>query len=417
MTTTNGHGSKRVILYARVSTDEQARSGYSLAQQLGALREYAAREGYEVLEEVTDEGCSGASLARPGLDHVRDVAASGSIDLVLAQDRDRFARKVVLNGLLDEELSKHGCKTKALTDYGDDSPEGALMRGIQTQFAEYERAKIAERTRRGKERKAREGKVLRGSKPPFGFRYNAAGDGLVVHEPEMVVTPRIFRMAAEGMGPQAIQTRLFEEGTPSPTGDSWWPRRTLEQILRSDPNRPHTFEEIAELVSAEVLARLDDHTEYGVWWFGRKSTTEHSISEPDGNGGRRYRKATTTRIRPKEERTAVPVPAYLPRGLVEQVRATLATNRPPERKRLARQWELRGLLRCSCGWKMATHTSTSKGNGADYHYYVCKQRKERRRTCDCTQRAVRATEAERAVWDSSPTSCETPRRSGAAWRS
>jgi DNA invertase Pin-like site-specific DNA recombinase len=70
---TNGHGAKRAILYARVSTDEQAKSGYSLAQQLEALREYAAREGYEVLEEVTDPGQSGASLARPGLDHVRDL--------------------------------------------------------------------------------------------------------------------------------------------------------------------------------------------------------------------------------------------------------------------------------------------------------------------------------------------------------
>jgi site-specific DNA recombinase len=399
MPTTNGHGpANRAILYARVSTDEQARSGFSLAQQLEALREYAAREGYEVLEEVTDEGQSGASLARPGLDYVRDLAAGGGIDVVLAQDRDRFARKVVLNGLLEEELSKHGCRTKALNDYGDDSPEGSLMRGIQTQFAEYERAKIAERTRRGKERKAREGKILRGPKPPYGFRYNAAGDRLVVYEPEMVVTGRIFRMAAEGLGPQAIQTRLFEEGTASPTGDPLWPRRTLEQILRSDLYKAHTFEEIARLVSAEVLAHLDESAEYGVWWFGRKSTSEHSISESDGNGGRRYRKATTTRIRPKEERTAVPVPAYLPRALMEQVHTTLAASRPPERKRLARQWELRGLLRCSCGWKMTTHTSTSRGNGADYHYYVCKQRKERRQTCDCPQRGVRATEAERAVW-------------------
>jgi site-specific DNA recombinase len=387
MPSTNGHGPKRAILYARVSTDEQARSGYSLAQQLEALRGYADREGY-----------SGASLARPGLDHVRDVAASGSLDLVLAQDRDRFARKVVLNGLLEEELSKHGCKTKALNDYGDDSPEGALMRGIQTQFAEYERAKIAERTRRGKERKAREGKILRGAKPPYGFRYNAAGDGLVVHEPEMVVTARIFRMAAEGLGPQAIQTRLYEERVPSPTGDPWWPRRTLELMLRSDLYRAHTYEEIAGLVSADVLARLDERAEYGVWWFGRKSVVQYSVSEPDGNGGRRYRKATTTRIRPKEERTAVPVPAYLPRGLVDQVRATLAASRPPERKRLARHWELRGLLRCSCGWKMTTHTATSRGNCADYHYYVCKQRKERRRMCDCTQKSVRATEAEQAVW-------------------
>src|SRR5215217_5862608 len=78
--------------------------------------------------------------------------------------------------------------------------------------------------------------------------------------------------------------------------------------------------------------------------------------------------------------------------------AALAASRAPERKRLARKWELRGLLRCSCGWIMTTHTATSRGNGADYHYYVCNQRKDRGRECDCTQRAVRATEAERVVW-------------------
>ena len=155
MPSTNEHGPKRAILYARVSTDEQARSGYSLAQQLEALRAYATREGYEILEEIEDKGYSGGNLARPGLDRVRDIVADGGVDVVLAQDRDRLARKVVHNGLLEEEFSKHGSKTKALNDYGDDSAEGALMRGIQTQFAEYERAKIAERTRRGKERKAR----------------------------------------------------------------------------------------------------------------------------------------------------------------------------------------------------------------------------------------------------------------------
>src|SRR5918995_483658 len=179
-----------------------------------------------------------------------------------------------------------------------------------------------------------------GLKPPYGFRYNSAGDGLIVYEPEMVVAERIFRLAAEGLGPQAIQTRLHDEGTPSPTGDPLWPRRTLEQILRSDLYKAHTFEEIAELVSAEVLIRLDEGTEYGVWWFGRKQTTEHSVSEPDGNGGRRYRKATTTRIRPKEERTAVPVPAHIPRGVVDQARAALAAGRGPEGKRLTREGEL-----------------------------------------------------------------------------
>src|ERR687885_2606793 len=89
----NGHGPKQAILYARVSTDEQVRSGFSLAQQMEALREYATREGYEVLEEVTDPGQSGASLERSGMDRVRDLVAAGEACVVLAQDRDRFARE------------------------------------------------------------------------------------------------------------------------------------------------------------------------------------------------------------------------------------------------------------------------------------------------------------------------------------
>lgn len=93
MPSTNGHGPKRAILYARVSTDEQARSGYSLAQQLEALRDYAAREGYEVLEEVSDPGQSGASLERPGMGRVRDLVAAGGVSVVLAQDLDRISRE------------------------------------------------------------------------------------------------------------------------------------------------------------------------------------------------------------------------------------------------------------------------------------------------------------------------------------
>jgi predicted site-specific integrase-resolvase len=93
MISTNGHGPWRAIMYGRVSTDEQARSGYSLAQQMEALREYADLEGYEVVEEVTDPGESGASLERPGMDRVRDLVDAGGISVVLAQDRDRIARK------------------------------------------------------------------------------------------------------------------------------------------------------------------------------------------------------------------------------------------------------------------------------------------------------------------------------------
>jgi site-specific DNA recombinase len=155
---------KRAILYARVSTDEQARSGYSLAQQLEALREYAAREGYEVIEEVQDPGQSGASLERPGMDRVRDLVAAGGVSVVLARDRDRFAREPACRYLLRREFAEHGTKIRALNDRGDENPEGQLTDGILDQIAKYERAKIAERSRRGKLRKAREGKVIAGGR-------------------------------------------------------------------------------------------------------------------------------------------------------------------------------------------------------------------------------------------------------------
>jgi site-specific DNA recombinase len=144
----DGEGSKKAVLYARVSTEEQAKNGYSLAQQLEALRGYAAHEGYEVLEEVTDPGQSGASLERPGMDRVRDLVAADGVSVVLAQDRDRFAREPAYLYLLREEFAEHGTRLEALNDRGDDTPEGELTDGILDQLAKYERAKMMERTRR-----------------------------------------------------------------------------------------------------------------------------------------------------------------------------------------------------------------------------------------------------------------------------
>jgi|SRR5215207_6250355 len=102
----NGHGPERAVLYARVSTDEQARSCYSLAQQIEALKAYAAREGYEVMEEVLDSGQTGASLTRPGMDGVRDLVAAGDVSAVLAQERDRFSREPAYNYLLKQEFEE-----------------------------------------------------------------------------------------------------------------------------------------------------------------------------------------------------------------------------------------------------------------------------------------------------------------------
>jgi site-specific DNA recombinase len=397
MPSTNGHGPKRAILYARVSTDEQARSGYSLAQQIEALREYAASEGYEVLEEVSDPGQSGASLERPGMDRVRDLVSAGGVFVVLAQDRDRIAREPAYHYLLRREFEEHGTKIRALNDRGDDSPEGELTDGILDQLAKYEKAKIAERTRRGKLRKAREGRVICGATPTYGFHYNETRDGLLINEPEMRVVEKIFDLAANGVAVRAIQTRLYTEGIPAPKGGSLWDDRVLRRLIANDVYRPHSFEEIAALVTPEVAARLASTKEYGIQWFNRKKANVHIITEPDGNGGRRYRKRNYVKLRPREEWIAVPVPAHLPRDLVDRARSALENSKGYERKGLTRGWELRGILRCPCGSGMGTLTSGSKG-GPSYHYYTCVRRRKLGKICTCTQKSLAAIDAEATVW-------------------
>jgi site-specific DNA recombinase len=395
--TTNGHGPRRVILYARVSTDEQARSGYSLSQQLKALREYAAREGYEILDEVTDPGKSGATLDRPGLDRVRGLVVAGGVSVMLAQDRDRFAREPAYLWILREELKEHGCKLRALNDRGDDSAEGMLTDGVLDQIAKYERAKVAERTRRGLLQKAREGKVIKGPKANFGFRFNETADGLVIYEPEMRIVENIFSMAASGMGPKAMQTRLYAEGIPSPTGKAMWPHRILKvQMVLNDLYKPHSYDEIAPMLSPEVAARLDPNEAYGIWWYNRRNVTTSYDTETDGDNGKRYMTRTSVRTRDEKDWIAVPVPAYLPRKLVDQARLMIESRTGLERKHQARQWELKGVLRCSCGQNMITNTSHHKGEA--YHYYRCK-RASAYGPDACSQRMIRIDRVEPLLRD------------------
>ncbi|MDP9484181.1 MAG: recombinase family protein [Actinomycetota bacterium] len=396
----NALGAKRAVLYARVSTDEQAKRGYSLAQQLEALRAYAASEGYEVLEEVVDAGQSGASLERPGMDRVRDLVAAGGVSVVLAQDRDRFAREPAYAYLLRRELEEHGCKLRALNDRGDDSPEGQLTDGILDQLAKYERAKITERTRRGKLRKAREGKVIGTHKSPYGFRY-ANGAGIVLHDPEMEVLERIFRWAAEGLGSRAIQGRLMKESIPSPSGMQGWSKTTVKRLVLRDTYLPRPYEEIAGLVSPEVAATLNPEASYGIRWWNRSDQKGRQISEPNGEGGRRYRRKTSYALRDPGEWVAVPVPTSprLPLELVERARESMSRNRAPERTNLTRPWQLRGIVRCSCGSSMSTHTATRRraSDKMAYHYYRC-NRNTSYMPHSCGQRMARAEEVEEAVW-------------------
>src|SRR5215212_832833 len=244
MTNTNGHGPNEAILYARVSTEEHARSGYSLAQQLEALREYAAREGYKVLEEVTDPGQSGASLERPGMDRVRDLVATGGVAVVLAQDRDRFAREPAYLYLLREEFAEHGTKIRALNDRGGESPEGQLTDGILDQIARYERLKIAERSRRGKMRKAWQGEIIANRQPVYGFRFTKDRKGYKVDPETMTIVRWIFEMVAGGATLLSVKRTLDREGVPTPSsghptrGDGrFWSQAFLKKCVTYDAYR------------------------------------------------------------------------------------------------------------------------------------------------------------------------------------
>jgi len=405
MPSTNGYGLKRsvlwAILYARVSTDEQARSGYSLAQQLEALREYAAREGFEVLEEVVDPGQSGASLERPGMDRVRDLVAAGGVAVVLAQDRDRIAREPAYHYLLRREFEGHGTKIRAMNDRGDDSPEGELTDGILDQLGKYERAKISERSRRGKLQKARHGKVMAGPRVKYGFKLNRARDGLLVDEDKMSNVRRIFRMVgSEGYTMNAVFKTFERERIPTPGGGKHWDRAFFRIAILDDVYKPHTYEEVEELVSPEVAARLDREQLYGIWWYNRLRVRTRQVSEPSENG-RRYRREARFTVKPKEEWVAVPVPyAGIPREVVDAARAAIKDNRVPSKAR-RRFWELSGgILRCAeCGHTTANH-SVRANSGTNYHHYYYCRNHHKHGDAECTHRKNhRALDTEGRVWD------------------
>ncbi|MBV9454144.1 MAG: recombinase family protein [Rubrobacter sp.] len=257
MLTNNSRGHKRAILYARVSGEEQRKKGYSLADQRDTLRGWCAENGYEIIEEVEDGGYSGAYLERPGLDRVREMVTAGEVDAVVVLFRDRIARGVYAQ-LLAEEFREHGARLIALNSRGDDSPDGELGDNILDVIAAWERKKIAERMNRGKRRKAREGKVVAGPRPNYGFRFNENRDGYLVDEATMSVIKRIFCMVgAEGMTLNAARCALEREGILSPSGRRGWSRQYLRDCINDDVYLSHSFEEVSALVSPEVASSLD----------------------------------------------------------------------------------------------------------------------------------------------------------------
>ena len=161
----------RAAIYARVSTERQERQ-QTIGSQLAALRAWASAQGHSLVEEhvFRDEGYSGSRLDRPGLDGLRDAVRDAAIDVVAVLSPDRLARKYAYQVLLLEEFRRAGCEVAFLHRPISDDPNDQLLLQIQGAIAEYERAVLAERFRRGKLQKARDGHIP-SAKAPYGYRY------------------------------------------------------------------------------------------------------------------------------------------------------------------------------------------------------------------------------------------------------
>src|SRR5580692_6053512 len=205
---------KMAAIYARVSSEQQ-RAENTIASQTASLIEFAKSHDLEVPKEwvFEDEGYSGATLERPGLERVRDLAAEGQIQVVLVYSPDRLSRKYAYQILLTEELARHGVETLFINAPQSATAEDQLVVQFQGTIAEYERAQIMERYRRGKRHRAKSAEVSVMSGAPYGYRYirktEDAPASYRVIEAEARVVQRIYKMyTVEGLSIGAITRRL-----------------------------------------------------------------------------------------------------------------------------------------------------------------------------------------------------------------
>ena len=364
-----------VAIYARVSSEVQEQRG-TIGSQVEVLRARMAAEGHEIVAEFLDDGYSGARLDRPGLDALRDAAEAGVIEAVWCLTPDRLARSYAYQMLVLDELDRLGCRVR-FTDAPaiDDDPQVRPPTQMQGVIAEYERAKIAERYRRGKLFRVRAGETIFW-KVPYGYRRvprTAEGPArLEIHEPEAAIVRGIFdEYTAAGRSMRAITRRLYEQGVPTPTGRPVWSSSTLGGMLR---NRSY-------MGTAE--------------WFRHETVAPPA---PGKSHGRQTR-------RPKEDWVRVPVPAIITEEVFEAAQRVKTDNSMfSPRRTIPGTWLLRGLVYCGAGnVKAHAHPmrSTAENGTRKNRYYSCYHHDTLRAggvDQRCTERRIRADELDAFVF-------------------
>src|SRR6201981_59529 len=230
---------KTAALYARVSSDQQ-KEKHTIQSQTAALIEYAKTHGYAVPSQwqFQDEGYSGPTLLRPGLEKLRDLAAAGQIAAVLVYSPDRLSRKYAYQVLLAEEFSRTGVELVFLQSPSTATAEDQLLVQFQGMIAEYERAQIAERCRRGKRHRAQQGSINVLCGAPYGYRYIKKTDTSAAYyqviEAEADVVRAIFDWYTRtGLSIGAITRELNQRQIPTRSGNGRWERSTVWGVLRN----------------------------------------------------------------------------------------------------------------------------------------------------------------------------------------
>jgi site-specific DNA recombinase len=363
----------RAALYARVSTERQADRG-TIGSQLQLLRQRIAEVGDELVGEYVDDGHSGARLDRPGLDALRDAAEAGLVERVWCLSPDRLARAYAYQVLVLDELARFGVSV-AFTDspgLAADDPQATLLTQVQGVIAEYEKAKIAERNRRGRLFRARAGEVVTW-KAAYGYRRiprsAAAGQAhLEIYEPEAAVVRRIFTDRTAGISVREISRRLNADAIPSPTGKPTWGASTISRLLRNEAYIGRVYYNRTELVP-------------------NPRPTRHPLQVP----------------RDRDEWIPIDCPRIVSDELFQAAARVAADNTQwSPRRAVPGAWLLKGLVKCGvCG--VGTNCQKMRGrNGTWHRYYYCRNHDpiraggESRR---CPERNIRADALDAFVFD------------------
>lgn len=373
--------SKLAAVYARVSSDRQ-KLDKTIASQTKSLLEYAQAQNYTVPSEwvFEDEGYSGASLARPGLERLRDLVSEGQVQTVLIYGPDRLSRKYAYQVVLLEEFSRQGVETVFLQGVSAQTPEERLLVQFQGMIAEYERAQIAERSRRGKRHRAKIGSVNVFSGAPYGYRYVKKGESTdacyVVEATQAAVVRDVFAWyTEEGVSIGAIARRLNEQGIATRFGKSLWER-------------------------SKVWAMLRNPAYVGRAAFGKTEPAERKrVTRPLRQKGGFAARCSAKRDKPMDQWISVPVPALISEETFARAAEKLRENVRFSVRNTKEPTLLQGLVVCGqCGYALyRTSTRTTKRQAK---YYRCLGSDAYRHLMDpaCTCRPIRVEDLDELVW-------------------